>query len=168
MSTPNNKPRDLTHRDYIIAQELSKGASKTDAYLCAFPGQTVERAQANASRYLKKNPHVRQRAIDIIESRDGLTLSKALEHLERSLHASYKDKWGQQQDNSVQLEACKVLLKLHGELSDAPQIDARQVNVHVSEAKASSLDALIAKMQALNSSHDVIEAELGEVREIDS
>jgi hypothetical protein len=151
-------------KDEIIAQALAQGKTQEQAYKTAFPLVTDESARSGASRYLDKNPIIRQRAIDIVQNTAGMTLKEVIEIVQAGTKAEYENKFGRQTDWTNRLESAKVLLRLHGELSDKTtsdiHIDNRSVHIELSPEYLHMLNNTLDRFDKMRASLDVIDGEI--------
>lgn len=125
----------------------------TKSYQETYPSTSYDSANANVSRLLANDSRVVNR-IEELANKAGLTLEKELAHLERIHHATKPVSIGKKlidyPDYSVQLEATKTALKIHGALSENnTNIDARSVNVTISPHELDRIESVTARIEAL-------------------
>lgn len=152
----------LSHKEEIIAHELAKGKTQAEAYLAAFPNISKESAEASSSRYLKTNPGVRARAIEIIQEVAGLSIKDCLDGIKAGMNATYTNKYGEQVDYIARHEYIKTALRLHGELKDnnSINIDNRQVNIEFNGAELERMERMLDRMDKMRARDDVIDGEI--------
>ena len=149
-------------KDEIIAQALAQGLSNKDAYKKGYPLVTDTSAEACSTRYLDKHPEVRQRAIDIVQEASGLTLMDALNGVKEGLASTVTNKFGTFNDNTTRLEATKLLLRIHNELSDRPTIaiDNRSINICLTPEYIDRVYQVLDRFKEMRSKPSVIDGEI--------
>jgi len=130
--------KELSSREEIIARELALGKDQKHAYQAAFPKISDVSSEAASTRYLKANPQVKQRAIDIIQDRfPNLNIDRALKVVDEGLEAKTIGKYAGDVDYAQRLAYARTLLELHKELGSHTQsntinIDARHQTIELS------------------------------------
>jgi hypothetical protein len=159
------KDKDLRPQEEAIAIEVAKGKPDYKAYQ-AITGCSYETARANTATYMKANPQIKARAIDIIQQQSGLQLQDALNVVKDGMTAEYINKYGRQPNHIARLEHAKVLLRLYGELreQDTKSITLSQTNIHI-DIDLDKLSSILTEVKSMNEHcEDISDGEI--VREV--
>jgi len=123
----------LSTKNKMFAKNLIKyHGNATEAYLETYPNSGINSAHANASRLLAQKPEI----LDIVKQvadNNGVTLDKLTKKLKQKLDSKksividreiqYVD------DNTNQLKAVELGLKIQGALDDSTKIQNNTVNI---------------------------------------
>lgn len=154
MGKLNNRKREKFAQKMV--ENMEKGVlNPAQAYQEAYPNANIASAKDRSVRILKED--VGDRIRELMEEK-GLSLEttldkvKDLSNAQRPLVVNKSVHFVP--DNSTQVEMAKTVLKLHGYLEnkkEAPQIDARQVNITVNNETKDDLQGILGALNELNS-----------------
>ena len=150
----------LEVKEEIVAQALAIGKSQTQAFQLAYPDSALNSSRTHSTKYLQDKPQVIERAIDIVRQSAKSNLRSVIKKVEQKLEAQrpYGKDNILHDDNSSQLEATKILLKLHGELRDDERGETN--NTLVINADPKELSGILDRLDRITHSEDIIEAEV--------
>jgi hypothetical protein len=136
-----------------LATQSADMVTKSAVYSEVFPRATPAAARSGATRLLTNNNEVQDRARQLVLRFNPIErVSADLQRLRRfKRHVLDKDGKliAKTPDGQVQLSAVQTCLKIHGVLSDAPQVDARSVSFNITNETASQLTDTLAKIEAV-------------------
>lgn len=147
----------LNKRHEKLAKEIIKTRSPSKAYF-NLNDCTKGSASSASSKLIKNNPHIMLRVDELLDQYglDDVNLAKKIKKM-TSAKKEVLDTSGnirQLKDNTTQLAAVNMALKLKGHLQGTPLIDNRVVNIdgnsQGSNANTEQLDKAVESMKIIN------------------
>lgn len=165
-SLNENKLQFIKTKEKAFAESYISTGDPGKAYQVISPLSTDESASVNGSKYLKK-PEVKEYVLQLLNLRPTTSpeaITAKLGSLVSAEKAIVVDKEIQYvPDNGVQLEAVKTVLKIYGVVDNGVEVDARSVNISITNEEAGKLGDFVSRLEGLSQRLMSAEEQSGEV-----